>query len=456
MGKNAALVLAAGKGTRMHSDKPKVLQKLLGEPMLKYVYHALMPAFNDDIFMLIGYKADFVKKAFSNVKTIMQESQLGTAHALLTAIPVLIENNYEKVLLVNGDVPLLSSEMVERFIEKAGNSDLAFATILVSDAGAYGRVVRKNGKIEGIIEAKDYSVEKYGPESGEINVGMYLISLDLAKKLLPKIQNNNAANEYYVTDLIGLSLSEGYNVIGIELGRDESLLGVNSPIELANMEEILRKKTVENFVKSGVLMHSLNNIRISPFVNIEKGVEITGPCEILGKTSIKKGSSIAPFCFIKNCEIGENVEIRSFCHLDSSIVKNSAIVGPYARLRPGSVMEENSHIGNFVEMKKAVLGKGAKANHLTYLGDANIGAATNIGAGTITCNYDGKNKYKTVIGKNAFIGSNTALVAPVKIGDDTLIGAGSVVTKDVPNNNTAIARSKQKNIAYNILKTCQE
>ena len=293
----AALILAAGKGTRMHSDKPKVLQTVLGEPMLRYVLEAVRPVFDGRVLVVVGHQAGMVEAAFPDASFVHQEQQLGTGHALMQAMPAL-EGQCERVLVVNGDTPLLSEDVVRHFVEASEGADLAFATIELDDPAAYGRVVRAaDGSVRAIVEAKDYDPALYGPEPHEVNAGMYCVRLDLA-----------------------------------------------------------------------------------------------------------------------------------------------------ARLLPGAVLEEASHVGNFVELKKSRLGKGAKANHLTYLGDSEIGAGTNIGAGTITCNYDGKHKFKTTIGEGAFIGSNTALVAPVRVGDGALIGAGSVITKDVPDGEMGIARGRQKNL----------
>ena len=446
MPKNAALILAAGKGTRMHSDRPKVLQTLLGEPMLACVVEALRPVFAEDIWIVAGHRAEMVQAAFPDARFVLQEQQLGTGHALIQALPALTEAGCTHLLVVNGDTPLLSESLVRYFLAEAVGSDLAFATIELDNPGAYGRVVRQQGKVRAIVEAKDYDASLYGQASNEVNAGMYYCSLAAVETLLPHLNNSNKSGEYYITDLIGLAVAEKYNVLGIQCGRDGSLLGVNSPLELSHMEETLRARIVDGLLSSGVIVHAPDAVRVGPLAQIEPGAELTGPCEIYGRTSISRGASVASHCVVRDCSIANGAEIRSFSHLEKARVGSSALVGPFARLRPGAVLEEQSHVGNFVELKKARLGKGAKANHLTYLGDAEIGEGTNIGAGTITCNYDGKHKFQTKIGRYAFIGSNTALVAPVSVGDDALVGAGSVITRDVPNGELGIAREKQKNL----------
>lgn len=447
MTKNAALILAAGKGTRMHSERPKVLQTLLGEPMLAYVREALRPIFVEEIWMVVGHRAEMVQAAFPDARLVFQSEQLGTGHALMQALPALSEAGCSHLLVVNGDAPLLTEELARDFMSESAGADLAFATIVPDNPGAYGRVVRQQGRVIGIVEAKEYDPARYGPESGEVNAGMYWLNLAAVESLLPRLSNDNKSGEYYITDLIGLAVAGKYTVRGVQCGRDDSLLGVNSPLELSRLEEVLRARTAEKLLAAGVILHAPDLVRVSPLARVEPGAELTGPCEVSGRTEIRRGASVASHCVLRDSLIGTSAEIRSFSHLEGARVGEGALVGPFARLRPGAVLEADSHVGNFVELKKACLGKGAKANHLSYLGDAQIGAGANIGAGTITCNYDGRHKYQTKIGEKAFIGSNTALVAPVSVGDNALVGAGSVITRDVPGNEMGIARSRQKNLS---------
>ena len=437
-----ALILAAGKGTRMPSPRPKVLQTLLGETMLTLVtatLHAMDRV--GDIFTMVGCEAAMVsaeaeavagrlgRKAFC----IEQKEQKGTGHALMTAMPFLEGDG--RLLVVNGDAPLLTAEVLDRFLDGAEGADVAFLSLELDDAASYGRVVRKDGAVKAIVEAKDFDPAVYGPkeDAHEVNTGIYLFSLPSVRRLLPKLSNNNKSGEYYITDLVSLGLAEGMDVRGIRAegsGCDgNALLGVNNPVELAAAEELLQKRRNAAILASGVVMHGLSGIRISPLSVVEPGAEIYGPCEICGSSVIKSGARIRSH--------GE------FCHIEGAEVRSGAIVGPYARLRPQALVDEKAHVGNFVELKKTYLGKGSKANHFTYLGDTEVGPGVNFGAGTITCNYDGKNKFRTVVGANCFIGSNTSLVAPVTIGDGALIGAGSVIVDDVPAGKMALGRGRQ-------------
>lgn len=442
----AALILAAGKGTRMHSARPKVLQELLGEPMLAYVVAALRPVFGEAAWAVVGHGAEEVRAAFPGLAAIRQERQLGTGHALATALPALREQGVTHVLVVNGDVPLISTDIVRRFVAEAGGAAIAFASLGLEDPGAYGRVVRRDGDVAAIVEAKDFDPALHGPDTGEVNAGLYFLDVEAVARLLPRIGNDNKSGEYYITDLVALGLADGLAVRGVNCGADESLLGVNSPAELARMEELLRGRIVRQLLTSGVTLHAPELVRVGPFAEIAPGAEITGPCEIYGRSRVAAGARIESHCVLLDSVVGPGARIRSFSHLERAEAGEGTAVGPFARLRPGAVLEPESHVGNFVELKNARLGRGAKANHLSYLGDAEIGEAANIGAGTITCNYDGVHKHRTIIGARAFIGSNTALVAPVRVGDGALVGAGSVITKDVPEGEMAIARGRQKNL----------
>lgn len=441
-----ALILAAGKGTRMGAGKPKVLRKLLGSPMLAFVIAALEPLFQHKLLTVSGHLAEILETTFPEQKFIRQTEQLGTGHALITALPALRKANATHALVVNGDVPLLTSAVIASFMEKATGADIAFATITLSNPGAYGRIVRKDGEVTAIVEAKDYDSALHGEPTGEVNAGLYLLDLEQIAGLLPGLGANNKSGEYYLTDLIGMGLDAGLIVRAICCGQDQSLLGINSPIELAEAENLLAERTVQNLLASGVILHNPQSLRISPLARIDPGAEISGPCEIYGASLLSAGTEAGPYNVIIDSVLESGSRVQPFSHLDSAHVGPDCIVGPYARLRPGSKLESGAHVGNFVELKKTTLGRNAKANHLSYLGDSEIGAGTNIGAGTITCNYDGKNKFPTRIGEQAFIGSNTALVAPVEIGDEALVGAGSVITQDVPPGALALGRARQINI----------
>ena len=440
------LILAAGKGTRMHSAQPKVLQKILDEPILAYVMNAVEPVFGNKVWTIIGHQAEMVRAAFpeSENRFILQEQQLGTGHALQSAWPVLKKAGIKNVLVVSGDIPLLSTDMIHTFLTAMQRNPcpLGFITLMLESSGAYGRVVRQKNEVVDIVEAKDYSPAIHGIDTGEINTGVYLLNMEKLEGLLPLLSNNNNSKEYYITDLVPLAVKAGMEVAGVQCG-DETLLGVNSPAELVQAESLLQTQIINGFTDVGVGIHFESTVVIGPNVILEPGARIYGPCHLYGQTVVSKGAVVEPYCMIKNSVIGENTLVRSFCHIEDAILFENCVAGPYARLRPGTVMQDGSRVGNFVEMKKSTLGKGAKANHLTYLGDTVVGERANIGAGTITCNYDGKNKFQTQIGEGAFIGSNSALVAPVCIGKNSMVAAGSVITKDVPDNSLAFGRAKQ-------------
>ncbi|WP_419784519.1 bifunctional UDP-N-acetylglucosamine diphosphorylase/glucosamine-1-phosphate N-acetyltransferase GlmU [Maridesulfovibrio sp.] len=453
-----ALVLAGGKGTRMHSDSPKVLKTLLGESMLYYVYKALKPALGEDVFTIVGFESGQVEKAFPAMKDrfVLQEEQLGTGHALQMGWGRIMDAGVEYCLVVNGDTPLIQEQVISDFLAavKEEGSDLSFMSITPDDPASFGRVIRdKDGHVTAIVEAKDYDEGVHGPVSGEVNAGIYCLKITVVDSLLSKLNNNNNSGEYYITDLVDLAVECGMNVTAVNAGNSIDLMGINSPFELAQAENALRLRTSERLLKSGVTLHSWESVVVGPGVEIEPGAEIFGPCEIYGRSKIERGAVVESHCRIVDSFVSGGALIKAYSHLEEAQVGPECMVGPYGRLRPGAVLEEGSKVGNFVEVKKAVLGKGAKASHLTYLGDSEIGAGTNIGAGTITCNYDGVNKHKTVIGEGAFIGSNTALVAPVTIGKGALIGAGSTITKNVKDGDLGVARGKQVNISRTFKKS---
>ena len=451
-----ALVLAAGKGTRMHSDKPKVLQTLLNEPMLHYVYKALTPVFGERVLTVIGHGAEMVEAAFPEMdgRFVLQAEQLGTGHALQVAWDAVKATGATHCLVINGDTPLVTSEAMEKLADAAGNSDIAFMTISPKDPASFGRVVRdEDRRIQAIVEAKDYDINVHGSVTGEVNAGIYLLRVETMGALLSELRNENKSGEYYITDLVEFAVTRGMSVEGVQCGDDLSLMGINAPRELVVAENALRRQIVEGLLDENVLIHNPDTVTIGPDVVVEPGAEIFGHCEIYGKSTVKAGARMGSYNYITDSSFEAGCDIKQFCHIESAEVGPDCWVGPYARLRPGAVLKKGARVGNFVEMKKSVLGEGSKASHLTYLGDAEVGAGANIGAGTITCNYDGKNKFKTVIEDGAFIGSNSALVAPVTIGKDALVGAGSTITHDVPEEGAAIGRGKQKNIKRRLKKS---
>ena len=414
------VILAAGKGTRMKSALPKVLHKISGKPM---IYHILKEAskLSDDITVVLGHENEMVKeeikKYFNNVKFHIQDiaNYPGTAGALKG-----IEFNGKRVLILNGDMPLVTKDELEKFLKI--DADIVMSVINLKNPDGYGRVIIKDGEVIKIVEQKDASEEELKTKS--VNAGVYLIKRDILNEFLPKIKNENSQKEYYLTDIIHLAKSAGKKIKPIFVN-EEDFKGVNSKLDLANAEEIMQDRIKNELLKNGI------TIRLPKSVFIEEGVKFEGECEIESGVVIKGES------FIKNSIIKANSVIE-----DSRIEFSS--IGPMARVRPKSIIK-NSHIGNFVEVKKSIL-NGVKAGHLSYLGDSEIDQGTNIGAGTITCNYDGKAKYKTIIGKNVFVGSDSQLIAPVKIEDDVLIAAGTTVTKDVKKGSLAISRTPLKEI----------
>ena len=446
-----ALVLAGGKGTRMHSDTPKVLKCLLEEPMLRYVHEAVSALCGERVWTIVGHEAELVKKTFPACagRAVLQERQLGTGHALQTAWPHLAGAGLSHVLVVNGDTPQLSAEALSGFLAeclKHGGPDIGLMTAEPQGPNTFGRVLRTKGQVRAIVEAKDFTPDIHGPLPREINLGIYCLRLGAVAPLLSRLGNNNKSNEYYITDLIGFGVESGLVVQGFSAGNDSRLLGVNTPQELIFAEEEARSRIVNEFLAAGVIIRQPDSVRIGPHVRIAPGVELTGPCELYGATVIGAGVRVDSHCKMVNTVVGKGTVVQSFSLFVDAVVGENCTAGPFSRLRPGALLEADAHIGNFVEVKKSRIGQGAKVNHLTYIGDAEIGPGANIGAGTITCNYDGKNKHLTRIGAGVFIGSNSALVAPVTIGDGALIGAGSVITKDVPDGDLAVARGRQTNL----------
>jgi len=445
-----ALILSAGKGTRMNAEGPKVLQTILKEPMLAYVLKTLEKVVGENIWPIIGHQAIKVEHAFPKYKGrfILQKEQLGTGHAVQVAWQTVLEEQLDWVLVVNGDTPLIPEEKLEELTRLclSENADIGILTITLDEPGSYGRVIRDDqGNVHAIIEAKDFDHSKFGQEVKEVNAGVYLLKVDAVHDLLAKLDNKNRQNEYYITQLISLASEQKKKILGLNCGGNTELLGVNTPKELVIQEETLRKKIVNKWLDKGVIIRSPDFVRIGPKVQLEPGVEITGPVELYGSSKISRGAVIESHCYVENSKICA-AHVFSFSHIVETDIDDEVNIGPFARLRPGTKIKKGARVGNFVEVKKSVIGYGSKVNHLSYIGDSEVGEKVNVGAGTITCNYDGQDKHKTIIEDGAFIGSNTALVAPVKVGARALIGAGSTITRDVPENNLGIARARQKNL----------
>lgn len=428
------LILAAGLGKRMKSKYPKVVHKILGKPMINWVVD-LAKNFGE-VGVVVGHKAEVVKGYLSDdVKTYLQEPQLGTGHAVMCAKEFISEN--EDLLVLYGDVPLLSKETIEmlRNEHEEKNNQVTVLTFITENPAGYGRIVRTDGKIR-IVEDKDASEEE--KKINEVNSGIYIFSGKFLLENIENLKNNNAQGEYYLTDLVGMA--ERVSTVLLEDILEVS--GVNDRVQLAELESIARERILKKLMLSGVTIVDPVSTFIGP--DVEIGMDtIVHPFTIIeGKTKIGEDCEIGPYTHIADSTIGKNVKvIRS--EVEKSIIEDDVSVGPFSRLREGTVLKEKVKIGNFVETKKSIIGKNSKAHHLTYLGDATVGENVNVGAGTITCNYDGYKKYKTFIGDGAFIGSNSSLVAPVKIGKGAITGAGSVITEDVPDDALALGRARQ-------------
>lgn len=435
------LILAAGKGTRMKSTLPKVLHKVNGVPMVAKIISILEKLNVEENILILGHKKELIIEELGDPKYVVQEEQLGTGHAIMMAEEEL--KGYKgDVMVVCGDTPLLRSETLENLWKKHKESGAA-TTILTSiyeDPFGYGRIIKENGKVKAIVEQKDATPEEALVK--EVNAGVYVFDSEKLFDALGKIDNNNKNGEYYLTDVIKIHVNEGEVVESHILDDNIEILGVNSKVQLADADRVLRERKAIELMEEGVILIDPKSVYVEESVKIGQDTVIYPGAHLEGNTIIGEECEILGDTRIIDSKIGNNVRIERSV-VEESIIEDKVTMGPYAHIRPDSHLKVGVHIGNFVETKKSVLEPGVKAGHLAYLGNAHIGQKTNIGAGTITCNYDGKNKFITTIGEEAFIGSDTMLVAPVNIGDHALIGAGSTITKDVPANALAVARGKQ-------------
>ena len=440
-----AVILAAGKGTRMSSCKPKALQTLAGRTLIEHILGTLVEASIDDVVIIHSPEAkkDFKKKIGSSGKLnyVEQEEALGTAHALKTALPHVKTDN---LLVLLGDVPLLSKCTIRKLKEETLENDLVVLTGEVKDPSGYGRIIKdKDEKPMAIIEELD--CDEAQREIKEINSGIMAFKTDAAKNLVEKIKVNPKKNEYYLTDAIEIAYHEGLSAVTYGT-TEEEVFGVNSKKDLAEAEKINRKKIADELMENGVTVIDPNRIDVRGRLICGKDVTIDVNTVFIGDVTLGNGVSVAPFTIISNSIIGDKTDIHSHSNIEGAAIGSKCNIGPFARIRPQTKLEEGAKVGNFVETKKAVIGKDSKVNHLTYIGDAIIGERTNIGAGTITCNYDGVNKHQTKIGDGVFIGSGVELVAPIEVEEGATVGAGSTVSKRVPANKLTIERSKQKTI----------
>ncbi|WP_457677529.1 bifunctional UDP-N-acetylglucosamine diphosphorylase/glucosamine-1-phosphate N-acetyltransferase GlmU [Thermovibrio sp.] len=440
-----AVILAAGKGTRFKSELPKVLHRVLGKPLLWFVVKAAKEAGAREVIVVVGHKGEkveeFLKEEFPEVKVVYQKEQLGTGHAVMVA-GKLLKGFKGKVVVLNGDVPLIKPSDIRALAEIDG--DMVVLTAEAPEPTGYGRVVRDGSEVLYIVEEKDATKEE--KRIKEVNAGVYAFNCEKLLELLPLLSNNNAQGEYYLTDLVKLFKEKGYRVVAVKSEDFDSLRGVNNRYELSVVEDILRERIVKELQLNGITVHQPQTVYVEPEVKVGRDTELFGPLYLRGKTEIGEGCYLGPYCDIKDSKLGDGVVVDSHCYLREAVLMDGSSVGPFAKLRPGTVLERGARVGTFVETKNAYIKEGAKANHLTYLGDCTVGERTNVGAGTITCNYDGFNKWRTEIGKEVFVGSNTLFIAPVKVGDGAITAAGSVITKDVPENALAVARAKQVNL----------
>tara|TARA_B100001093_G_scaffold477447_1_gene504709 strand:- start:1586 stop:2938 length:1353 start_codon:yes stop_codon:yes gene_type:complete len=437
------VILAAGKGTRMNSQLPKVLQPLAGKPILQYVLdtsHSLQP---NNISIVAGFKSEMLRDLIrdKNISWRIQENQLGTGHALMQAIPDL---KSDKTLILYGDVPLIKKVDLQSLIKKS-DTGLAVMTHIKNDAKGYGRILREEEKIQGIIEEKDCREEQ--KKIKEINTGILAANTKYLKNWLKRLTKENAQKEYYLTDIVKFAVDDNIKVSSHEVDEEISISGVNSKKELAYIERGLQLKKAEDLMNTGVTIIDPSRIDIRGQLKCGQDVTIDVGCIFEGNVNLGNNVHIKAYSFLKDTDIDENTVIEAYSHIDSSKVGLFCRVGPFARLRPGTVIDDEVHIGNYVEIKNSLIDKGTKINHLSYIGDSEIGKNVNIGAGTITCNYDGVDKHKTVIEDDVFVGSNTQIVAPLKIGKGATIGAGSTITKDVPKNDLTLSRPQQKTIS---------
>lgn len=440
----SVVILAAGKGTRMYSDLPKVLHPLAGKPMVQHVIDAAMKLGAKNVHLVYGHGGELLKSTLHNdaLNWVLQAEQLGTGHAMQQAAPHFADD--EDVLMLYGDVPLIAVETLKRLLAVKPQGGIGLLTVKLQDPSGYGRIVRENGNVVGIVEHKDASDEQR--QINEINTGILVANGRDLKRWLGKLNNNNAQGEFYITDIIALAHAEGNKIEAVHPARLSEVEGVNNRLQLSQLERVYQAEQAEKLLLAGVML--LDPARFDLRGVLEHGRDISIDANVIIEGMVKLGNrvKIGAGCILRDCVIGDDCEISPYSVLEDAQLEAACTVGPFARLRPGAELAEGAHVGNFVEIKKARLGKGSKAGHLSYLGDAEIGDDVNIGAGTITCNYDGANKHKTIIGDGVFVGSDTQLVAPVTVGKGVTIAAGTTVTRDIADNELVLSRVKQVHI----------
>ena len=443
------VIMAAGKGTRMRSTRPKVLHRLAGRHLLQHVLEAAAGLGAARIIVVTGHGAAEVEQATGapGLAFVRQEPQLGTGHALQQAAPLL--DDAGTTLVLNGDVPLIEVDSLTRLVAAAGGDKLALLTVAVADPKGYGRIVRRGGTVAAIVEEKDASAEQRA--IAEIYTGVMAAPTAALKRWLAALRNDNAAGEYYLTDVVALAVAEGVPVVGIAAPGETEVLGVNSASQLADLERRFQRRAAERLMSEGVRLADPARFDLRGTLACGSDVEIDVGCIFEGEVELGDAVKVGAYCIVRNARIGAGAILRPYTHIDGEALGASvgadAIVGPFARLRGGAELGAEVHIGNFVEVKNSILGRGAKANHLAYLGDTDVGERVNYGAGAITANYDGAHKHRTTIGADAHIGSNVVLVAPVKVGDGATIGGGSTIATDAPAGQLTVARARQSSYA---------
>ncbi|OBX05411.1 bifunctional UDP-N-acetylglucosamine diphosphorylase/glucosamine-1-phosphate N-acetyltransferase GlmU [Gallibacterium genomosp. 3] len=444
----SVVILAAGKGTRMYSELPKVLHQIAGKPMVKHVIDTVAQLGANQIHLVYGHGADLLQQRLQNepVNWVLQAEQLGTGHAMQQAAPFFADD--ETIVMLYGDGPLISATTIQQLLSAKPENGIALLTVKLDDPTGYGRILRENnqpdGNIIGIVEQKDASPEQLNIQ--EINTGLLACDGKNLKKWLSQLTNNNAQKEYYITDIIAMAYQDGRQVIAVHPQDPMEVEGVNNRLQLARLERYYQQTQAEKLLLAGVTLADPHRFDLRGTLTHGKDVEIDINVIIEGDVKLGNRVKIGAGCVLKNVEVGDDVEIKPYSVFEDAIIGKGSQVGPFSRLRPGAKLLENTHVGNFVEIKKATIGVNSKVNHLTYVGDAVIGKDCNIGAGVITCNYDGANKFQTTIGDNVFVGSDVQLVAPVTVADGATIGAGSTITRDIAEGELVITRIPQKHI----------
>lgn len=436
----SAVILAAGKGSRMYSDLPKVLHRLAGKPMVKHVIDTCVSLGAKKLHLVYGHGGDTMKSVLSeeSVNWVLQAEQLGTGHAVNQATSEF--EGDEQILVLYGDVPLISEQTIENLLEAQPDGGIALLTVVLDKPQGYGRIVRRNGPVVAIIEDKDASQEQKLIK--EINTGVMVVTGSDLRRWLSQLKNDNVQSEYYLTDIIEIAHNEGRAVEAVHPENPIEVEGVNNRVQLARLERAYQAAQAEKLLESGVMLHDPSRFDLRGVLQCGSDVEIDINVLIEGSVRLGNNVIIGAGCVLTNCEIGDNTIVRPYSLIDGASIGENCTIGPFARLRPGAELMGDSHVGNFVELKNARLGRGSKANHLSYLGDAQIGDRVNIGAGTITCNYDGANKHKTVIEDDVFVGSNTELVAPLTIKKGATVGAGTTLTRGVDEGELVITRTE--------------